>query len=101
MASGHLAQPTALQQEQEQEDHRGPGRGNLRRVASLHLDPHLAVAKRRDARDQKWRAPPRGAPRTNACQVVIMALQRATPSKKVCASYLFTSLLTHRLPPSS
>merc|ERR1719367_2592173 len=83
MASGHLAQPTALQQEQEQEDHRGPGRGNLRRVASLHRDPHLAVAKRRGARDQKWRAPPRGAPRTNACEVVMMALQ-ATPARSLC-----------------
>ena len=37
--------------------------GNRRREASLQQDPLLAVEKQRDARDQRWRAPPRGAPR--------------------------------------
>merc|ERR1719220_1968718 len=38
----------------------GPPRaakGNRRRVASLQRDPLLAVAKRHDARDQRWQAP--------------------------------------------
>ena len=52
--------------------------GNRRREASLQQDPLLAVEKQRDARDQRWpapprgapRAPPRGAPRTNTWEIV-------------------------------